>query len=551
MNRLAVLSLAIFAAACTERASIRTEAEDGGTLVIATTADPGSLFPPLVLTVQGKQIVEQIYDYLADVGPAMNTLGDTGFRPELADGWRWSSDSLSIAFHINPHARWHDGQPVTARDVRFTLGLYLHPALGARMTEELANVDSVTAVDSLTAVFWFHRRSPTQFLDAAAQMLILPAHQLERIPIDSLRESAPAPVGSGRFRLRKWDRGASVEIVADSGNYRGRARLDRVIWSISPEFTTAVTKLFSGEADLFDALRPENLTELSRHGELRAIFLPGTDYAFLQFNLRDPARHARSHPLFGDRVIRRAVAMSIDRTALVRNVFDTLAEVALGPTTRAFPTTDSSIPQILFDSARAQVLLDSLGWTRRTSDGTRVRNGKDLAFTVIVPSSSLSRVRMAVLLQAQLRRVGIRVNIDQMDYSAFMSRLSAHSFDAALGAWHLGSSLDGTRQAWGTSGLGRNGVNYGSYSSATFDAQLDSALAAGDPSVAGARFTRAYQTINEDAAAVWLYEPKTAVGVHKRFRATEMRPNAWWTDLGSWSIPASERLPRDRIPLNR
>src|SRR5207247_513154 len=84
----------------------------------------------------------------------------------------------------------------------------------------------------------------------------LPAHQLEKTSIDALRQNPPPPIGTGRFRLQKWDKEASVEIVADTSNYRGRARLDRVIWSISPDFTTAVPKLFSGDADLFDARRP-------------------------------------------------------------------------------------------------------------------------------------------------------------------------------------------------------------------------------------------------------------------------------------------------------
>ncbi len=551
MKRYAVLSIIYLVTACAETPPVGAEGDTGGTLVISTTADPGSLFPPLILTTQARQITEQIYDYLADVGPGMNTRGDEGFRQQLADGWRWSSDSLSIAFHLNPGARWHDGKPVTVRDVRFTFALYRNPVVGARTGRELAQIDSVTAADSLTAVFWFKEKSATQFLDAAAQMLILPAHLLEQIPPDSLRQIAPPPVGSGRFRLRKWDKGSSVELVADSGNYRGRARLDRVIWSIAPEFTTAVTKLFTGNADLFEALRTENIEELSRHPDLRVITLPGLDYVFLQFNLRDPTGHSRPHPLFADRNLRRAIAMSVDRDPLVRSVFDTLAVVPSGPTVRAYPTTEPGIRQIPFDSARARTLLDSLGWLRRNTDGPRARDGRELAFTVLVPASSMSRVRMAVLLQAQLRRAGIRMNIDQMDYPAFLSRWSGHNFDAALGSWNMGSTPGGTPHAWGSIGIGKEGTNFGSYANPVFDAQLDSALAARDPEEARARFTRAYETINEDAPAIWLYEPKTVIGIHRRIRTTPMRPGAWWIDLASWWIPAADRLPKDRLPRAR
>jgi ABC-type transport system substrate-binding protein len=162
----------------------------------------------------------------------------------------------------------------------------------------------------------------------------------------------------------------------------------------------------------------------------------------------------------------------------------------------------------------------------------------------------MNRIRLAVLLQAQLRSAGIRVNIEQMDNSAFLARQQAHSFDALLASWHLGASPDGTKLAWTSAGLGKDGVNYGSYESPAFDAQLDSALLS-DPEHARKRFTLAYGTINQDAPAVWLYEPRTTIGLHKRIRTSWMRPDAWWADLGNWRIPPSERIARDRISLLR
>ncbi|MDQ6689412.1 MAG: peptide ABC transporter substrate-binding protein [Gemmatimonadota bacterium] len=550
MRQIAAVLLALCITACSEHSGKTIAADPGGTLVISTTGDPGTLFPPLVGTTQGKQIAEQIYDYLADVGPEMNTRGDQGFRPQLTDGWRWSADSLSIAFHMNPRARWHDGKSVSAHDVQFTFALNKNPDLGGGVLSELANIDSVTATDSLTAVFWFHERRPTQFLDAAAQMLILPAHQLERVAIGRLRDAPPPPIGTGRFRLRRWEKGSSVEIVADASNYRGRAKLDRVIWSISPEFTTAVTRLFSGDADLFDALRAENLRELVRHPRLRAVILQGTEYAFLGFNLRDAANPTRPHPLFGDRTLRRAIAMALDRSTLIKSVLDTLGTKAVGPTITALPSTDPGVPQIPFDSAQARILLDSLGWVSSAPQRVRTNNGRELAFALLVPTSSLNRMRMAVLIQAQLRRLGIRVDIEQLENSAMIARLASGNFDTALGDWHLGASPDGTRQAWSSSGVGKAGVNYGSYKNPTFDAQLDSALRA-DAEHAREKFSLAYATINQDAPAVWLYEPRTVIGLHRRIRTGWMRPDAWWVDLGEWYIPPSERLLRDRVPLAR
>jgi len=547
MKKLAVIALLFLMVGCTESQRAPNSAENGGTLVISTTEDPGSLFPPFVLTSQAKQITEQLYDYLADVGPELDTRDEKRFRPGLADRWRWLGDSLMLAFHINPAARWQDGKDVTARDIQFTFALNKNPSLGGRLDTELANIDSVTVTDSLTAVFWFHQRSPSQFLDAAAQMLILPAHQLEKTSIDALRQNPPPPIGTGRFRLQKWDKEASVEIVADTSNYRGRARLDRVIWSISPDFTTAVTKLFSGDADLFDALRPEDLAELARHKNLRTMILPGMDYAFLRFNLRDPTNNERPHALFGNRELRRAIAMSLNRATLLRNVLDTFALVPVGPVVRAYPTTDPRGSQLPFDSVRASRSLDSLGWIRG-ANGIRSKNGKELAFTLIIPTSSKNRVRMGPLIQEQLRRMGIRVQLEQLETSTESERESRGAFDAALGSWTMGSSPDGIKGGWTTSGIGKYGVNYGGYSNPRFDVLLDSALHA-EPPQARDIFTRAFAVINEDAPAVWLYEPRKIIAIQTRVRTAVMRPDAWWFDLADWYIPPAERLPRDRIPL--
>ena len=114
----------------------------------------------------------------------------------------------------------------------------------------------------------------------------------------------------------------------------------------------------------------------------------------------------------------------------------------------------------------------------------------------------------------------------------------------------MASSLDDMPRIWGTSGIGKNGGNYGSYSNPTFDALLDSALAA-DPASARERFTSAYAVINEDAPAIWLYEPRKIIGLHKRIQTTPTRPDAWWFSLADWSIRPSERIPRDRLPPPR
>jgi len=541
----ACVTLALVAASCGE-SSPGTARSSGGTIVVAATGEPDFLFPPLSSNVPARQVTELIYDRLADIGPKLNVIGDSGFKPVLAQSWQWAADSLSIAFHLNPKARWHDGVPVRAADVVYTHSLYTSPSLGDPMTDDLRNIDSVTARDSLTAVFWFHTRTADEFYTAADLMLIVPRHVFAKMKEDSLRESAARakPVGSGRFRFVSWTPGISVEISADTSNYRGKPSIDRVIWTVAPEYAGALTKLKGGEADVFDALHAESADEIASNPKLRVVSLPGMDYAFLDFNLRN-AQQTGPHPLFGNRELRRALTMALDRAAMVRNVFDTLAVVPVGPTISALPTTSKALRQIPYDTARASRTLDSLGWSGRAADGTRTREGKELAFTMIVPTSSSGRSRMAVLIQSQLRKIGVRADIEMMESQAFLARQSERKFDAALGAWNVTANPSAIREVWTSRAAKPGGRNYGAYISAPFDAALDSAASARTAGAAMRFYTRAYQTIIDDAPAVWLYEPKTVIGIHRRIRTSGLVPGAWWADLADWWIPPSERIPRD------
>jgi len=518
----------------------------GGTLAISIGGDPDVLIPSLVSTVQAAQMVDLVYDRLADIGDSLNVVGDAGFTPRLADSWTWSPDSLSIAFHINPRAKWHDGQPVRSSDVRFTLQSTRDSTLGTPVAALITNIDSVSTPDSATAVFWFHKRTPQQFYDATYQMPIMPEHIWKGIAPAAWRasEAAKHPIGSGQFRFVRWTPRTAVEVAADSANYRGAPKLARVVWSIAPDFPTALTRFLSGETDFFEVLRPENIPEVMKHPNLRVKTYRSLAYLFAQFNLRDPANHARPHPIFGNRELRRALTMATDRATIVRSVYDTLALPALGPTVRAYPTTDPNIRQIPFDLPRARLILDSLGWRVTRSDGTRSRNGRPLQFTLSVPSTSKVRIRLAVLIQEQLRQAGVKVDIEQLDFRVLVEKERKRAFDAAIGQWNTQPSPGSVRGSWGTPGShASSGTNYGSYENPVFDAYVDSALASFDPGNARSYFTKAYETIVQDAPAIWLAEPRGIVGYNARVHLAPLRSDAWWAHIPDWWVAAGQNTP--------
>lgn len=541
------LSLAL-AGACSTDKSSAPPTENGGTLVIAVGGDPETLFPPLASTTTAQVVGDLVYDRLAEIGDSLSTVGDQGFQPRLAKTWDWAPDSLSIAFHLDPAAKWHDGAPVRAGDVVFTWRTYSDKTVGSPFATALEDVDSVTATDSLTATVWFKTRSPMQFYDAVNTMLILPEHLLQSAKGPKIAESnvARAPIGTGRYRFSKWNAAQSIDLVADTTNYRGRPRLDRVILAIASDMSAALTRLKGGEADMLEQIPAPSFAEIAGDTSLRITLTPGLDYNFVQFNLNDPRNASRPHRLFGDRALRRAVTMALDRSSIVHNAYDSLANVAIGPTVRAYPTTDASLAQIPFDRARAMRLLDSLGWKDSNGDGIRERRGVPLEFTITVPGPSKARNTMAVLIQEQLRQAGMKVNLEPLDFAAFINKENTRSFDAVFGGWHVEPSPGGIRQTWGSAGAAKGGTNYGSYKNAQFDAQVDSALSATTLDARRAHFTSAYQIIIDDAPAVWMAEPKRVMAVQKRIQTLGLRPDAWWAHIPEWSIPAAQRIARDR-----
>ena len=522
--------------------------ESGGTIVIATPAEPDNLLPAITIAQSGRQVEDLVYQHLADIGTGLNTVGDAGFTPNLARSWEWAADSMSIAFRLDPDARWHDGVAVRAADVAFTFALYVDPATASPAAPELTNVDSVSVRDSLTAVVWFKSRKPEQFFSIVHQIYVLPKHLLDRLDRSRLASStfATQPVGSGPFRVVRWQIGQRLELAADTTGGRRRARLDRVVYSMAPDPVTAFTRVATGEADVFEAVRPEKVAVVAGNAQLRLIMMPSLDYSYLGFNLVQHATN-RPHRIFGDRIVRRALTLATDRRAIVANIYDTLAVQARGPFTAAQTSNDPSLKALPYSADSANMLLDAAGWTRG-ADSIRRRSGTPLSFGIIVTSTSVARMRAAVLLQEQFRRVGADVRIEATDMAGFLSRMKSGAFDAVLGAWTPDPGPGSVRNEWSSSASKGGGNNYGHYRSVAFDAQVDSGLAAFAPAEMRAHFATAWRIIGDDAPAIWLAEPRRVLAVHKRIVTTGMRPDAWWAGIAQWHIPADQRIARDLPP---
>jgi peptide/nickel transport system substrate-binding protein len=544
LSRLTRLVLLGFVAACARPETGGGTGPTGGTLVVIATGDADVLFPPAGAVTTSADVAGLVFSRLADLTFDLNTVDDAGFRPSLARSWE-HADSTTLVFHLDPRARWHDGVPVRAADVAFTFDVYRDTLVNSRFRPNLDAIDSVTVRDSLTAVFHFARWYPEQLYDATYHTKVLPRHLLDSIPRARLASSAygRAPVGSGPFRFVRWDAGTSIEVAADTAYFLGRPKLDRVVWRIVPDLAAGVSALSAGEGDAIPVIPQAELRDRVRRApDLRLVPYPSNAVAYIAFNLRGRGGRG-AHPIFGDRDVRRAIAMGIDRATVVRSLFGADGEVPVGATARAQWIWSDSIRQLPFDTAGARRLLDARGWRPRPG-GVREKGGVPLRFTLLLPTTSRARSDAAVLVQAQLKAIGVDVRLLPLEFTLFEQRSIQKDFDASFQARTLDASPASVLQLFGSAGVRQS--NYGSYESAAFDSLARRAIGSPTRATARALWREALGTLNDDAPAVFLFSPPFAAAFHRRFEGVRIRPDEWLAGVTEWYVPPRARLPRDR-----
>ncbi len=546
---------AIAAVSCTALLAcapeLRCDGDWCGTLVVVSGAEPPTLLPPFATFDIHIALADQLFWQLADAGPQPASWGHEGFVPRLARSWRFSDDSLTITFDIDPDARWHDGRPVTAQDVEFTFDVYRDSVINSLSRSRLSRITSVTAVDSGTVSIRFGARYPEQFFDAVYHARIIPRHLLDTIPRSRLRDHAIVrnPIGNGPFRFHRWDEGEAIELIADSSFFRGRPGVRRIIWRFGSDPQTMVTQLAAGEVDLlYPVAGIENIARIARSTAVRTVDVLSNSYSYVGFNLRDPDELSRPHPLLADRQLRRAISMAVDREAIVHAVLGEAGSVPTGPLTQGLWIWDEAIEQIPFDPNGARRVLAELGWSDSEGDGILDRSGVRLSFDLLVASTSILRERAAVLLQEQLKQFGIDLVIQALEPNAMGARMGSRNFDSYFGAWMQDPSPGSIEESWTTAGIGLG--NYGEYSNPEVDNLIQSVRSEFDREVAREQWKRIVGLINADAPAIWIYGGSLSVGIHERFLEVSFPWDGWWKNLWTFRVDPTRMIDRDLVARN-
>jgi peptide/nickel transport system substrate-binding protein len=488
-------------------------------------------------------VADLLFLRLARPGTDLRTSGDHGFQPELAR--RWSRrDSLTLSFEIDPRARWHDGTPVSARDVVFAFARARDAKIDAQKALLLRYVSEVRAESDRVVVVRFARAYGEQLYDAIWHVPPLPAHLLDSIPAERLASAAftQHPVGNGPYRWSRREPGRSLELLADPAFFLGRPGIGRVVVLLARDPEAQLNLLLDGTADILDNVTPvSNVPRLAGRPDLRIVPVPTFTVGYLLFNQRAFGDRTVAHPILADVEVRRALAMALDRDALVRATYGDFSAVAEGPVAQLHWIRDPGVRAVRYDRPGAAALLAARGWRDSDGDGVRDRNGQRLTLRLNYPAPSAPRAMIAQLAQEQLRAIGVRIELVRLDGPVWAERRAKGEFDIDFSSASLDPSPAGLVQSW--SCAGRSGSNVGQYCNPQVDSLMERAITGrGDVR----RLWRdAVRAVNQDVPAVFVFAPANAMAVHRRFANAVIRPEGWWSGLWRWRITPGQQLPRD------
>jgi peptide/nickel transport system substrate-binding protein len=506
-------------------AGCRQEARcaDCDAVVIAAPGEPTTLVPPLIYETVGRDISDQIYERLAYLASGASPIDAGAYRPGLAERWE-RLDSLTWRFHLRDGARWHDGRPVTANDVVFSFEAYSDSTLEANALSYLAGKVRAFAEDSATVRISFAGPSPEQLYDATYHVRVLPKHVWDSIPRSRWAADTNLAhlVGSGLYRIQNWQRGRFLTLAADTAKTRNDApSLRRAVWRFVPDPDAALNLLLGHEADLLETVGSEaRARRVAGDTAFRLVTYPAAVYGFLAFRVADAV--GRSHPVLGQRELRRALAQAVDRPTLARALFGNGTKAPPGPMSQLLWIWDDNTKTIRYDSAQARAAIANL--KARHPLGT---------IDILVPSTSSTRRQIAVAVQEAWRRVGVNATVTTVEFPVMQERLVKGRFDSYIGAYLDEPSPRGLADQWTRAGW--NATNFGHYANPVFDSLL--AMASQEQNVGTAKqlWREAMDTLNADVPAIFLYSLANVAAVSRRLSGVEMDPYSWLSGLPGWT----------------
>jgi peptide/nickel transport system substrate-binding protein len=379
-----------------------------GTVVVGEWQEPKGLIGPIFYQAHTYAIINAMY-----YAPLTLNENDT-LDPEMLaevptlENGGISADAKTYTLKFKDGFKWHDGQPVTSADFKFTWEFIMNPDTKAQTTAGWNKIESIDTPDELTAVI--HMLEPyAPFVPTTLALPILPKHALEGVPDPGNSEFARQPLGNGPFMFEEWIPGDRLVVVANP-DAPIPPKLESIIFKFVPDINTLVALLRTGDVDLGYELPETQIPELEQVENITVSAIPGVAIERYYYNLRDPQDLSQPHPIFSDINVRKALSMAMDRFTVVENILQGYGQVAVTELDNT-PWFNETLEPVPYDPEMARQLLDEAGWIEG-SDGIREKDGLRLSFKHSMTTGDPVRENMQVFFQQNLADIGAEMIID-------------------------------------------------------------------------------------------------------------------------------------------
>jgi peptide/nickel transport system substrate-binding protein len=351
-----------------------------------------------------------------------------------------SADGRTITYHLRKNAKWSDGRPFDADDVVFSFGVVNNPANNVTSRDGFDLITKIDEPDKATVVLHLKKPYspfvPTFFGTGGGNPCLLPKHILSSLPNINEAPYNDLPVGIGPFRFSAWRRGDAVELEANPYYWRGRPKLERVVYKIISDRNTALTQLQTGELDQWYPVPGAYLARVRALPTIDLVRQPGYLYNHIDFNL--------TRPMLQDGAVRQALRLAVDRKLLRDKVGHGVGFLQESVVPEPYPGIEK-LPFVQFDLAKANELLDAAGW-KRGADGIRAKNGLRLSLEFASSSGSPDADTQLEIIRTAWQQIGVEMNVKRYLASQLFAPPSA-------GGVVYAGKFDVVFIAWGVAGL--------------------------------------------------------------------------------------------------
>jgi peptide/nickel transport system substrate-binding protein len=416
------------------------------TLVMIIESSPANLDPRVGTDAQSERIDKLLFDSLLHRDEHFN------LHPWLAERWE-IPNPLTYVFHLRSGVHFHDGWPLTSRDVKWTFDSLLSGSIRSPKASTYRVVDHIDAPDDTTVIFYL--KEPT-----AALLWNLCDGAIGIVPYGSGGDFNRHPIGSGPFRFVSLEQDKEVVIARNDQYWGAPPHVARVRFAIVPDATTRLLELRKGSGDIVvNALTADMIAALRGDHDLRIQTAPGTIYNYLAFNLRDP--------ILQDVRVRRALAYAIDRRPIIHYLWGDLVRPAASVLPPQHWAYNGNVPTYEYNPQRARELLDAAGYPER--------NGVRFHLTMKTSTEESTRL-LAAVLQQQLKAVGIALDIRSFEFATFYADVTRGAFQMYALGWVGGNEdPDIFENIFYSASVPPQQANRGYYSNPRVDQLIDEA----------------------------------------------------------------------------